>query len=146
MGEVKRANLQPVVKVTYIFDPMRADHHSLRNFMFFWNTKKVLRTNLKLAVKTEIVDDRSDPLVNFQLNDGRNLEIQTGLLTELEIAGIVNHYLLPLVKEEEEVVETKSAKGAAQGGAKKGKRKGGRPGSPATGRNIMGCLLYLHML
>jgi hypothetical protein len=118
--EVAKANMQPVTKVTYTFDPMKENYHSLRNFMHFWNSKKVLRTNLKLAVKTEIVDDRRDPVVIFQLNDDRILEIRTGLLTELEIATIVNHYLLPLVKEEEVVVETKSAKGA--GSSKKGRK------------------------
>ena len=39
--ELARANLQPVTKATYTFDPMTTNSHSLRNFMFFWNTKKV---------------------------------------------------------------------------------------------------------
>ena len=29
------------MQVTYTFDPMTSNCHSLRNFMFFWNTKKV---------------------------------------------------------------------------------------------------------
>ena len=73
--EHKKANLQPVTKVTYTFDPMLENYHSLRNFMFFWNTKKVKATNLKLIVKTEIVDDRSDPKIVFDVNDGRKLEV-----------------------------------------------------------------------
>ena len=67
---------------------------------------------------TKIVDDRSEPTVVMNLNDGRDLEvrtismmprllllltdaslqIRTGHLTELEIATVVNTYLLPLVK------------------------------------------------
>jgi len=121
--ELAVANLQPVNKVTYTFDPMKENYHSLRNFMFFWNTKKVLRTNLKLLVKTEVVDDRRDPVILFDLKDGRTLEIRTGLLTELEIATIVNTYLLPLVTEEEVAVETKSAKGAGAGAKKVVKKK-----------------------
>ena len=73
--EYKKANLQPVKKVTYSFDPIKENHHSLRNFMFFWNAKKVKSTNVKLIVKTEILDDRSDPRIVFDLNDGRQLEV-----------------------------------------------------------------------
>jgi len=118
LHELKRANLQPVKKVTYTFDPIRDDFQSIRNFMYFWNRPKVLETNIKLAVKTDIVDDRRDPVILFNLNDGRDLEVRTGNLTELEIACVVNHYLLPLVKAETGSMETKAAKGAG-----KGKRK-----------------------
>ena len=48
------------------------------------------------------------------------LQVRTGKLTELEIARIVNYYLLPLVKVEEAVAETKASKAAA--GKKKGKK------------------------
>ena len=107
-------------QATYTFDPMTENCHSLRNFMFFWNTKKIRRTNLKLATKVSVVDDRSEPTILMNLNDGRDLEvpvleifslrvlfemllmsgvqIRCGNLTELEIASVVNHYLLPLVK------------------------------------------------
>ena len=69
-------------------------------------------------------------------------QIRCGNLTELEIATVVNHYLLPLVKvvmmmkigkplknylpqEEEKATLTKSEKGAGQGakGGKGGKGK-----------------------
>ena len=107
-------------QATYTFDPMTENCHSLRNFMFFWNTKKIRRTNLKLATKVSVVDDRSEPTILMNLNDGRDLEVpvlenfslrvlfemlsmsgvqmRCGNLTELEIASVVNHYLLPLVK------------------------------------------------
>merc|ERR1712173_399864 len=116
----KKANMQPVTKATYTFDPMTENCHSLRNFMFFWNTKKVRKTNLKIATKVTVVDDRSEPTILMNLNDGRDLEIRCGNLTELEIATVVNHYLLPLVKEEEKATLTKSEKGAGQE-AKEGK-------------------------
>jgi len=121
--ELKKANMQAVTKATYTFDPMTENCHSLRNFMFFWNTKKIRRTNLKLANKVSVVDDRSEPTILMNLNDGRDLEIRCGNLTELEIATVVNHYLLPLVKEEEKATLTKSEKGAGQGGKKGGKGK-----------------------
>jgi len=91
--------------------------------MFMWNSKKVRATNIKTIVKTEIVDDRRDPKITFDLNDGRQLEIRTGNLTELEIATIVNSYLLPLVKEEvaSEVV-SKGAKAAGGKTSKKGRK------------------------
>jgi len=117
--QIKLANNQPVKKVTYTFDPMTMNCHSLRNFMFFWNTKQVKKTNLKMISKIDIVDDRRDPTIVFNLNDGRDLEIRTGNLTELEIVTVVNTYLLPLVKEEEAVVVTKSEKAAAGGKKKK---------------------------
>ena len=36
---------------------------------------QVLETNLKVLVKTEIVDDRREPVINFELNDGRTIEV-----------------------------------------------------------------------
>jgi len=121
---LKVVNLQPVEKITYSFDPFTQDHHSLRNFMYFFNAKKIKVTNVKTIVKTSILDDRSDPKVTFDLNNGRQLEIKTGRLTELEIATIVNSYVLPLVKEvEESVVETKSSKQGGKSSAKPGKKR-----------------------
>ena len=35
----------------------------------------MLETNVKIAIKTDIVDDRSDPLLKLELNDGRDLEV-----------------------------------------------------------------------
>lgn len=115
LHELKKANIQPVKKVTYSFDPIRSDYQSIRNFMFFWNKPKVLETNIKLLVKTEILDNRREPVISFELNDGRTLEVRTSALTELEIARVVNHYLLPLVKEEEAAVETKASKQGKKG-------------------------------
>ena len=43
--------------------------------MFFWNTKKVRKTNLKMATKVTVVDDRSEPTILMNLNDGRDLEV-----------------------------------------------------------------------
>jgi len=121
--EVRRVNLQPVDKITYTFDPLTSEYFSLRNVMFFLSTKKVKATNVKTIYKTNILDDRSPPNVKFDLNDGRQLEIRTGNLTDLEIVSTVNNYVLPLVKEVEEVVvETKAAKGAGAGGKGKGKK------------------------
>merc|ERR1712192_316723 len=54
-----------------------------------------------MATKVSVVDDRSEPTILMNLNDGRDLEIRCGNLTELEIAMVVNHYLLPLVKEQD---------------------------------------------
>ena len=54
---------------------MTENCHSLRNFMFFWNTKKVRKTNLKMATKVTVVDDRSEPTILMNLNDGRDLEV-----------------------------------------------------------------------
>jgi len=122
LKELKIANIQPVKKITYTFDPIREDYQSIRNFMYFWNKPKVLETNIKVIIKTDIVDDRREPVINFELTDGRELEVRTGNLTELEIARVVNYYLLPLVKEEVAQTETKSAKGAGGGGAKKRKK------------------------
>ena len=75
-SEHKKANLQPVAKVTYTFDPMTNNWNSLRNFMFFWQTKKVKATAPKLVTKTEVVDDRREPRILFNLTDGRELEVR----------------------------------------------------------------------
>ena len=83
-AETKRANMQPVKKVTYTFDPMTNNWNSLRNIMFFWQTKKVKATNVKLLTKTEIVDDRRDPKITYDLTDGRQLEVGKILLYNLQ--------------------------------------------------------------
>ena len=44
--------------------------------MFFWQTKKVKATAPKLITKTEVVDDRREPRILFNLNDGRELEVR----------------------------------------------------------------------
>ena len=62
-------------QATYTFDPMTENCNSLRNFLFFWNTKKIRRTNLKLATKVSVVDNRSEPTILMNLNDGRDLEV-----------------------------------------------------------------------
>ena len=36
---------------------------------------KVLEGNVKIIVKTDIVDDRRDPSISLDLNDGRTLEV-----------------------------------------------------------------------
>jgi len=120
--EFRKLDVQPVKKATFTFDPMLANYHSIRNVMYFFNKPKVLEGNVKIIVKTEIVDDRREPTINLDLNDGRTLEIKTGNLNELEIIRVINYYLLPLVTEEKAAAETKSAKG---GGGKKaaGKKK-----------------------
>merc|ERR1719376_1863938 len=99
---------------------MTENCHSLRNFMLYSITDPAPGINLKMATKVSVVDDRSEPTILMNLNDGRDLEIRCGNLTELEIAMVVNHYLLPLVKEEEKATLTKSEKGAGQG------KKGGK--------------------
>jgi len=119
--EMRKINLQPIKKATFTFDPMRYDYDSIRNFMYFFNKPKVLETNVKVAIKTDIVDDRSDPLLKLELNDGRDLEIKTGNLSELDILRVMNYFVLPLVSEEKAALETKSSK--AGGGAGKKKRK-----------------------
>lgn len=51
-------------------------------------------------------------------------QVKTGNLTELEIATVVNYYLLPLVQEVEEVETVSKGAAKAAGGAKgkKGKK------------------------
>jgi hypothetical protein len=120
--EMRQMNIQPVKKATFSFDPMRNDFTSIRHFMYFFHKPKVLEKNLKIAIKTEVLDDRTEPMIKLELNDGRVMEIKTSNLTELEILRVCNYYLLPLVTEEK-VMETKSSKGAGSGGKKVVKKK-----------------------
>jgi len=122
LHQLKIANVQPVKKATFTFDPMREDYQSIREFTYFWHMRKVLDTNKKIITRVDVVDDRREPTILFNLNDGRDLEIKTGNLSLLEIARIVNYYLLPMVKEEEVAVVTKATKGAgAKASAKRRK-------------------------
>eukprot|EP00088_Acartia_fossae_P003373 TRINITY_DN11418_c0_g1_i11.p2 TRINITY_DN11418_c0_g1~~TRINITY_DN11418_c0_g1_i11.p2 ORF type:complete len:181 (-),score=41.22 TRINITY_DN11418_c0_g1_i11:1957-2499(-) len=121
--ETRKINLQPVKKATFCFDPIREDFQSIRNFLYFFNRPKVLDTNIKIVIKTDIVDDRREPMITLDLDDGRTLEIKTGNLTELDILRVMNYYVLPLVKEEQKSTETKSAKSKGGGAAGKKKKK-----------------------
>jgi len=124
--EFRKLNVQPIKKATFTFDPMLENYHSIRNVMYFFNKPKVLEGNVKIIVKTDIVDDRRDPSISLDLNDGRTLEIKTGNLDELEIIRVINYYLMPLITEEKAATETKSAAKGAAGGGKKaaaGKKK-----------------------
>jgi hypothetical protein len=53
----------------------------------FWHVIQVLSTNNKLLIKTEVVDDRREPKILFDLVDGRQLEVGWGIAGVSEKGG-----------------------------------------------------------
>lgn len=96
-----QVNLQPVKKVTYQFDPFRPDVRSIRYVMTRLSIRRIRATNVKCVFKTDVLSDGSDPLIKFDLNDGRTLKFKAGTLSEFDIVSNLNRIVLPLVVAEE---------------------------------------------
>ncbi|XP_059083155.1 uncharacterized protein LOC131880515 [Tigriopus californicus] len=119
-------NLQPVAKIQFTFDPIRADVGSIRHFMLITSYPKVRQTNPRVIYKTSVVSDRSDPVIRVELADGGSqIVFKASRLSILDILYEFNKIMLPLVKDEAapSAALTKSAKQANTTSAKRGQRR-----------------------
>ena len=109
--QAKKLNLQPVKKITFKLDPFRKDVKGLRNMMMDVSHDKVRATNLKCAVKTEILSDGSEPTMIVDMNEGKRLVFRGAHLKRLDFLSQFNKIVLPLVQEKKgTVTETKASK------------------------------------
>ncbi|KAF2904761.1 hypothetical protein ILUMI_01412 [Ignelater luminosus] len=112
-------NLKPVKKIQVQFDPFHPQAETVRDFLFHITGPKVAATNLKCAIKTNIVCDRSDPFIKVDLAEsGNSVRLLATNLTVLEILQQFNKHISSLVKPDETVgtniVQTKSEKKKAR--------------------------------
>ena len=110
-------NLKPITRIKYTWDPMHPRVQSVRKVMFYLSSEKVRNTNPAVFAKTEVVNDRSEPMAQYDLVDGRRLVFKTAYLTPLEVIGTINKYALPLVKEDK--APAAESKGAGKIGKKR---------------------------
>ncbi|KAI5713158.1 hypothetical protein M8J76_007752 [Diaphorina citri] len=114
-------NLKPVKKIVFKFDPFDDGCLTVRKFMWHFNIRTVLKTNPLCSVKTEIVCDRSEPVVDVSLANGESVLFKTRNLNELELFQLFNKHITTLApKEEANATEVKTKTATA---GKKGKKK-----------------------
>jgi hypothetical protein len=107
-------NLQPCKKITFTIDPFVKNVAGVRDVMHIMSAERVRKSNPKCIVKSDVVDDRSEPTIKVELagdHDGKKIVFEAGLLTAHEIVFQFNRLTLPLIKEEVAVVlESKGEK------------------------------------
>jgi len=123
--EIKRINLKPVKRMHFAFDPFHPSVRSIRHIIYYFSSEKVRTTNPKCAYKTDVLTDRSDPLIKVELaeamGDVDRITFKTADLKVEEILSRFNDLILPLVKDD--VVEERTTKGVKKAaGGKKGKK------------------------
>ncbi|KAK5644084.1 hypothetical protein RI129_007929 [Pyrocoelia pectoralis] len=100
--QLNQINLKPVKKIQVQFDPFHPQSHIPREFLFHITSPKVVTTNYNCLVKTNIVCDRSDPWIRFDLLEpGKSITFLANNLTVLEILQQINTHVSSLVKPEE---------------------------------------------
>ncbi|XP_029171104.1 uncharacterized protein LOC114940543 [Nylanderia fulva] len=107
IAQLKRVNLTPVKKIDFRFDPFHRHVRHTRNFQYYISSPKVCATNPYCLMKTEIVCDKSDPTITFNLQSGEKIILKTALLTSLNILELYNKHITSLVPPDPAELEAK---------------------------------------
>ncbi|XP_071569002.1 mitochondrial ribosomal protein L53 isoform X2 [Temnothorax nylanderi] len=100
--QLKQVNLMPVNRVDVRFDPFdRQSKHT--------SAPRVRATNPQCSLKTEVVCDRSEPVITFSLQSGEKVVLKTALLTSLNVLELYNKHITSLIPPDPAVVEAKKA-------------------------------------
>uniref|UniRef100_U5ESZ2 Large ribosomal subunit protein mL53 n=1 Tax=Corethrella appendiculata TaxID=1370023 RepID=U5ESZ2_9DIPT len=130
--QLKLVNMKPVKRVTVTFDPFDENSNSAREFLHHLSIPRIALTNSNFALKTNIVCDRSEPTIVFQLLPAiqetakyKKIEFKSANLSTLELLQLCNKHVSSLAPVEEPVniFKTKSEKRASAGGSGGGKRR-----------------------
>lgn len=73
ISELFGFSLKNIKKLEAQFDPFHPNAPNVREFWAGVTDKKALKTNPECVVKTQIVSDRSDPLITIQFKDNHRL-------------------------------------------------------------------------
>nr|CAI5834051.1 unnamed protein product [Callosobruchus analis] len=98
--QLKLVNLKPAKKIQIQFDPFHPNAVTARDFLFHISNPKVLDTNIKCAIKTNIVCDRSEPQIKIDLADSGSIKLLLNNLTVLEIFQQINKHISSQVKDD----------------------------------------------
>ncbi|XP_034137946.1 39S ribosomal protein L53, mitochondrial [Drosophila guanche] len=126
--QLKSINLKGVKRITVQFDPFAENVKSTREFFFLLSTPKVVQTNPKCVVKSDIVCDRQPASIKFSLIDAaqeqaqvKEIRFNSSNLNTLELLELCNKHVSSLAPPEEVTnkVLTKAEKQKLGGGSKK---------------------------
>ncbi|CAL1680382.1 unnamed protein product [Lasius platythorax] len=127
---LKRVNLTPVKRIDFRFDPFHKHVKHTRDFQYYISAPKICATNPYCLMKTEIVCDRSEPTITFNLQSGEKVILKTALLTSLNILELYNKHITSLVppdpaelEAKKELEEKKKKKKKQRHKQKEGKKK-----------------------
>ncbi|KAL4712694.1 hypothetical protein ACJJTC_007991 [Scirpophaga incertulas] len=101
--QLKAVNLKAARKITVKFDPFCDNVSHTRNFLYYISSPKVSLTNSNCSLKTEIVCDRSEPMVEIAIVPSiaetakvSKVTFKSGNLTCLEILQLLNKHVSSL--------------------------------------------------
>ncbi|CAH2050564.1 unnamed protein product, partial [Iphiclides podalirius] len=123
--QLRAVNLKAAKRITVKFDPFSDNVKHTRNFLHYISSPKIILTNPNCSLKTEVVCDRSEPVIDISIIPSiaetakvKNVTFKSGNLTCLEILQLLNKHITSLAPAEQvsSSVQTKSEK-------KKGKKK-----------------------
>ncbi|XP_024879097.1 uncharacterized protein LOC112459285, partial [Temnothorax curvispinosus] len=80
-----------------------------RDFLFYISAPRIRATNPQCSLKTEVVCDRSEPVITFSLQSGEKVVLKTALLTSLNVLELYNKHITSLIPPDPAVVEAKKA-------------------------------------
>ncbi|XP_071639156.1 mitochondrial ribosomal protein L53 [Temnothorax longispinosus] len=107
--QLKQLNLMPVNKIDVRFDPFDRQSKHTRDFLFYISAPRIRATNPQCSLKTEVVCDRSEPVITFSLQSGEKVVLKTALLTSLNVLELYNKHITSLIPPDPAVVEAKKA-------------------------------------
>uniref|UniRef100_T1J6T0 Large ribosomal subunit protein mL53 n=1 Tax=Strigamia maritima TaxID=126957 RepID=T1J6T0_STRMM len=90
---IKKINFRPIKQILFTFDPFHHSVNSTRQFLYHISSHKVHRTNPLCRLKTNIVNDRSDPSVAFTLANGENVVIKSSNFSLIELFELYQKYI-----------------------------------------------------
>lgn len=109
-AEVAKFHLRPIKKLNFQFDPFHDNAKTVRDVLYHLSSRKIRKTSETCIIKSEVVCDRSEPLISLELHNGMNVLFKCGNLTPVDIArefnGILEKYD---VKEDKPAIKLKGA-------------------------------------
>lgn len=117
--QLKSVNLKPIKQVVFKFDPFKPNVKTIRDCMFLFSSQKVVNTNPRCLIKTDIADN-CEPTISITLDEGKKLLFKTEHLNTLEVLQEFNKIVVPLIPKEEEILGKVAGKIAAGAGTKAG--------------------------
>ncbi|GAB1600205.1 uncharacterized protein LOC115209307 [Argonauta hians] len=82
---LSQVHFRPVKSITFAFNPFVGNVESIRQCLFHLNSRKLLITNPKMAMKVDIKSNVCDPTMEVNFNDDTTTLYKTNNLTSLEI-------------------------------------------------------------
>ncbi|KAI8438662.1 hypothetical protein MSG28_011085 [Choristoneura fumiferana] len=117
--QLKAVNLKAAKRITVKFDPFSDNVTETRNFLHYISSSKIALTNPNCSLKTEILCNRSDPIVDITITPSiaetanlKKVTLKSGNLTCLELLQLLNKHVSALAPVEQPVstIQTKSEK------------------------------------